>query len=77
VPADWVLPHHVTFEGPQLHSVVAQLLHAAIDAGIGGEPSPKSPSSSGRRAAPGSRTGTRSPPRAPSSSSASVNSRSR
>lgn len=36
VPADRVLPHHLTFDGPQLHGVVAQLLHAAIDAGIAG-----------------------------------------
>ncbi|GHK01312.1 SfnB family sulfur acquisition oxidoreductase [Streptomyces sp. Y2F8-2] len=34
VPADRVFPHHLTFEGPQLHGAVAQLLHAAIDAGI-------------------------------------------
>ncbi|MFF4833816.1 SfnB family sulfur acquisition oxidoreductase [Streptomyces sp. NPDC001315] len=34
VPADRVLPHHLTFEGPQLHGALAQLLHAAIDAGI-------------------------------------------
>lgn len=34
VPADRVLPHHLTFEGPQLHGAVAQLLHAAIDAGL-------------------------------------------
>ncbi|MDQ0579108.1 SfnB family sulfur acquisition oxidoreductase [Streptomyces rishiriensis] len=34
VSADRVLPHHLTFEGPQLHGAVAQLLHAAIDAGI-------------------------------------------
>ncbi|OQR58747.1 SfnB family sulfur acquisition oxidoreductase [Streptomyces maremycinicus] len=34
VPADRVLPHHLTFEGLQLHGAVAQLLHAAIDAGI-------------------------------------------
>ncbi|MEU4466157.1 SfnB family sulfur acquisition oxidoreductase [Streptomyces sp. NPDC024017] len=34
VPADRVVPHHVTFQGPQLHGAVAQLLHAAIDAGI-------------------------------------------
>ncbi|MFF3501635.1 SfnB family sulfur acquisition oxidoreductase [Streptomyces sp. NPDC003247] len=34
VPADRVLPHHLTFRGPQLHGAVAQLLHAAIDAGI-------------------------------------------
>lgn len=34
VPAGRVLPHHLTFEGPQLHGSVAQLLHAAIDAGI-------------------------------------------
>ncbi|MFE8948895.1 LLM class flavin-dependent oxidoreductase [Streptomyces sp. NPDC007856] len=34
VPADRVVPHHLTFQGPQLHGVVAQLLHAAIDAGI-------------------------------------------
>ncbi|MBQ0825091.1 SfnB family sulfur acquisition oxidoreductase [Streptomyces tagetis] len=34
VPADRVLPHHLTFTGPQLHGAVAQLLHAAIDTGI-------------------------------------------
>ncbi|MDX3232721.1 SfnB family sulfur acquisition oxidoreductase [Streptomyces sp. ME19-01-6] len=34
VPADRVVPHHLTFEGPQLHGAVAQLLHTAIDAGI-------------------------------------------
>ncbi|WP_037805015.1 acyl-CoA dehydrogenase family protein, partial [Streptomyces resistomycificus] len=34
VPADRVLPHHLTFRGPQLHGAVAQLLHAAIDTGI-------------------------------------------
>ncbi|MGV9393299.1 SfnB family sulfur acquisition oxidoreductase [Streptomyces olivaceus] len=34
VPADRVLPHHLTFRGPQLYGSVAQLLHAAIDAGI-------------------------------------------
>ncbi|WP_327731736.1 SfnB family sulfur acquisition oxidoreductase [Streptomyces sp. NBC_00487] len=34
VPADRVLPHHLTFRGPQLHGAVAQLLHAAIDVGI-------------------------------------------
>ncbi|MFE1930812.1 SfnB family sulfur acquisition oxidoreductase [Streptomyces sp. NPDC059474] len=34
VPADRVVPHHLTFRGPQLHGSSAQLLHAAIDAGI-------------------------------------------
>ncbi|GGV87434.1 SfnB family sulfur acquisition oxidoreductase [Streptomyces massasporeus] len=34
VPADRVVPHHLTFQGPQLHGAIAQLLHAAIDAGI-------------------------------------------
>lgn len=34
VPADRVVPHHLTFRGPQLHGAIAQLLHAAIDAGI-------------------------------------------
>ncbi|MDQ0791593.1 SfnB family sulfur acquisition oxidoreductase [Streptomyces sp. B1I3] len=34
VPADRVVPHHLTFEGPQLHGAFGQLLHAAIDAGI-------------------------------------------
>ncbi|MFI0774443.1 SfnB family sulfur acquisition oxidoreductase [Streptomyces sp. NPDC021212] len=34
VPADRVVPHHLTFRGPQLHGAVAQLLHAAIDVGI-------------------------------------------
>ncbi|MEU8932332.1 SfnB family sulfur acquisition oxidoreductase [Streptomyces sp. NPDC048409] len=36
VPADRVLPHHLTFRGPQVHGAVAQLLHAAIDVGIAG-----------------------------------------
>ncbi|MGZ0199103.1 SfnB family sulfur acquisition oxidoreductase [Streptomyces sp. RM1] len=36
VPAGRVLPHHLTFRGPQLHGAVAQLLHAAIDTGIAG-----------------------------------------
>ncbi|MES5820120.1 SfnB family sulfur acquisition oxidoreductase [Streptomyces sp. RG80] len=36
VPADRILPHHLTFEGPQLHGAVAQLLHAAIDTGLAG-----------------------------------------
>jgi SfnB family sulfur acquisition oxidoreductase len=34
VAADRVVPHHLTFRGPQLHGATAQLLHAAIDAGI-------------------------------------------
>ncbi|MCQ8192987.1 SfnB family sulfur acquisition oxidoreductase [Streptomyces rugosispiralis] len=34
VPADRVVPHHLTFRGPQLHGAAAQLLHAAIDVGI-------------------------------------------
>ncbi|GAA2297735.1 SfnB family sulfur acquisition oxidoreductase [Streptomyces kunmingensis] len=34
VPADRVLPHHLTFQGPQLHGALAQLLHAAIDVGL-------------------------------------------
>ncbi|WP_105968034.1 SfnB family sulfur acquisition oxidoreductase [Streptomyces geranii] len=36
VPADRVLPHHLTFQVPQLHGAVAQLLHTAIDVGIAG-----------------------------------------
>ncbi|MGA5879261.1 SfnB family sulfur acquisition oxidoreductase [Streptomyces cellulosae] len=36
VPADRVVPHHPTFQGPQLHGALAQLLHAAIDTGIAG-----------------------------------------
>ncbi|MEV6166856.1 SfnB family sulfur acquisition oxidoreductase [Streptomyces sp. NPDC051954] len=36
VPADRILPHHLTFRGPQLHGAIAQLLHAAIDTGIAG-----------------------------------------
>ncbi|MGW2409354.1 SfnB family sulfur acquisition oxidoreductase [Streptomyces sp. NPDC001739] len=36
VPADRVLPHHLTFQQPQLHGALAQLLHTAIDAGIAG-----------------------------------------
>ncbi|MDO0910003.1 SfnB family sulfur acquisition oxidoreductase [Streptomyces sp. DT2A-34] len=34
VPADRVVPHHLTLQGPQLHGADAQLPHAAIDAGI-------------------------------------------
>ncbi len=34
VPADRVVPHHLTFTGPQLHGALAQLLHSAIDVGI-------------------------------------------
>ncbi|MGM1063059.1 SfnB family sulfur acquisition oxidoreductase [Saccharothrix sp. Mg75] len=34
VPADRVVPHHLTFTGPQLYGAQAQVLHAAIDAGI-------------------------------------------
>ncbi|MCX5413678.1 SfnB family sulfur acquisition oxidoreductase [Streptomyces sp. NBC_00059] len=34
VVSDRVFAHHLTFEGPQLHGALAQLLHAAIDAGI-------------------------------------------
>jgi alkylation response protein AidB-like acyl-CoA dehydrogenase len=34
VDASHVVPHHLTFRGPQLHGAQAQLLHAAIDAGI-------------------------------------------
>ncbi|WP_055564321.1 SfnB family sulfur acquisition oxidoreductase [Streptomyces atriruber] len=33
VPADRIVAHHLTFEGPQLHGALAQLLHAAIDSG--------------------------------------------
>ncbi|MET7338300.1 SfnB family sulfur acquisition oxidoreductase [Nonomuraea sp. NPDC005650] len=36
VPEDRVVPHHLTFTGPQLHGAYAQLLHAAIDVGIAG-----------------------------------------
>ena len=36
VPAAHVVPHHLTFTGPQLHGAVAQILHAAIDVGIAG-----------------------------------------
>ncbi|MGW8379506.1 SfnB family sulfur acquisition oxidoreductase [Streptomyces sp. ODS28] len=34
VPADRVVPHHLTFSGPQVYGAFAQLLHVAIDAGI-------------------------------------------
>ncbi|MGW4802037.1 SfnB family sulfur acquisition oxidoreductase, partial [Nonomuraea sp. NPDC004297] len=34
VPGDRVVPHHLTFAGPQLHGAFAQLLHTAIDVGI-------------------------------------------
>jgi SfnB family sulfur acquisition oxidoreductase len=36
VPEYRVVPHHLTFQGPQLHGAYAQLLHAAIDVGIAG-----------------------------------------
>jgi SfnB family sulfur acquisition oxidoreductase len=36
VPAEHVVPHHLTFTSPQLHGAVAQLLHAAIDVVIAG-----------------------------------------
>ncbi|GAB2881879.1 SfnB family sulfur acquisition oxidoreductase [Streptomyces mayteni] len=36
VEPDRVVPHHLTFDGPQLHGATAQLLHAAIDVGIAG-----------------------------------------
>ncbi|WP_406312873.1 SfnB family sulfur acquisition oxidoreductase [Streptosporangium sp. NBC_01639] len=36
VPASRVVPHHLTFTGPQLHGALAQLLHTAIDVGIAG-----------------------------------------
>ncbi|WP_340538435.1 SfnB family sulfur acquisition oxidoreductase [Nocardioides sp. GXZ039] len=34
VAAERITPYHVTFEGPQTYGAFAQLLHAAIDAGI-------------------------------------------
>lgn len=34
VSADLIVPHHLTFTGPQLYGAVAQVLHAAIDVGI-------------------------------------------
>jgi SfnB family sulfur acquisition oxidoreductase len=34
VSADLIVPHHLTFTGPQLYGAVAQILHAAIDVGI-------------------------------------------
>ncbi|RKS78849.1 SfnB family sulfur acquisition oxidoreductase [Actinomadura pelletieri DSM 43383] len=34
VPTENVVPHHLTFTGPQVHGSTAQLLHAAIDVGI-------------------------------------------
>jgi len=36
VEYDRVVPHHLTFRGPQLHGAQAQLMHAAIDVGIAG-----------------------------------------
>ncbi|GAA4130301.1 SfnB family sulfur acquisition oxidoreductase [Actinomadura keratinilytica] len=36
VPAERVVPHHLTFTGPQVHGAYAQLLHTAIDTGIAG-----------------------------------------
>ena len=34
VPAELVTPYHLTFEGPQTYGAFAQVLHAALDAGI-------------------------------------------
>jgi SfnB family sulfur acquisition oxidoreductase len=34
VQADRIVPYHLTFQGPQLFGAFAQILHAAIDAGI-------------------------------------------
>jgi SfnB family sulfur acquisition oxidoreductase len=34
VPGTRITPYHLTFEGPQTYGAFAQLLHAAIDAGI-------------------------------------------
>ena len=34
VPAEHVVAHHRTFDRPQLHGALAQVLHAAIDVGI-------------------------------------------
>ncbi|SFS97398.1 SfnB family sulfur acquisition oxidoreductase [Saccharopolyspora flava] len=36
VPAERVVPHHATFQRPQLHGALSQALHAAIDVGIAG-----------------------------------------
>jgi SfnB family sulfur acquisition oxidoreductase len=36
VPAEHVVPHHLTFTGPQVHGSTAQLLHAALDVGMAG-----------------------------------------
>lgn len=36
VTTERIVPHHLTFTGPQLYGAVAQLLHAAIDVGIAG-----------------------------------------
>ncbi|WP_406691578.1 SfnB family sulfur acquisition oxidoreductase [Saccharopolyspora sp. ID03-671] len=36
VPADRIVPHHLTFQRPQLHGALSQALHAAIDVGIAG-----------------------------------------
>lgn len=73
VPAAHVVPHHLTFTGPQLHGALAQLLHAAIDAGIAAGALAEAAEFVRVRAGPGSRAGTGPPPRTPSSSSASAN----
>ncbi|MDI2029254.1 SfnB family sulfur acquisition oxidoreductase [Saccharopolyspora sp. TS4A08] len=36
VPADRIVPHHLTFQRPQLHGALSQAQHAAIDVGIAG-----------------------------------------
>lgn len=34
VPVEHVVPHHLTFTGPQLHGARAQAIHAAIEVGV-------------------------------------------
>lgn len=34
VPAEHVVPHHLTFTRPQVHGALSQVMHAAIDVGI-------------------------------------------
>lgn len=34
VPAEHVIPYHCTFDRPQVHGALSQVLHAAIDVGI-------------------------------------------
>lgn len=74
VPAAHVVPHHLTFTGPQLHGAIAQLLHTAIDAGIAAGALAEAVDFVRTRSRPWFESGYASAAEDPSSSSVSVNS---